>query len=251
MSHYLEKNTTGSNLDIMLENVKPLWKQIWLDIFKTDNGKETLAFLDKKFSKHKNVDYMLPRKEDIFNTFKYFDLKDTKLVLLGQDPYINVEFIEDKFIPQAMGLSFSVPNGVRIPPSLKNIYKEIKNSYNEFKIPEHGNLTRWVKEEKILLLNSSLTVKKGYSNSHQKKWKNLTDKIIEHISDQCDKVVFLLLGNNAKKKKKLIDCNKHIVITGVHPSPLSASRGFFNSDIFKKINNSLLEENLVEINWNI
>jgi uracil-DNA glycosylase len=234
-----------NNLNIMLKNIKPEWKKMWLQIFNSEEGKTTLEFLNKENN------FILPKKENIFNTFKFFDINSTKLVLLGQDPYINGEYIDNKFIPQAMGLSFSVPHNFKIPPSLRNIYKEIKNSYEDFEIPDHGNLSRWVQEEKILLLNSSLTVKKGYSNSHQKKWTNLTNLVIKHISNNCNNVVFLLLGNNAKKKKKLIDSNKHFIIAGVHPSPLSANRGFFGSNIFKKINLLLKENNIDEIDWTI
>lgn len=249
MNLSIENNS--NKLNNMLEDIKPLWKKMWIDILNTEKGKSTLEFINQKLEKHINDDYILPRKEDIFNTFKFFDLNDTKLVLLGQDPYINGEFIDGVFVPQAMGLSFSVPNGIKIPPSLRNIYKELKNSYNEFEIPNHGDLTRWVEEENILLLNSALTVKKGHSNSHQKKWTDLTDMVIEHISKNCNNVVFLLLGNNAKSKIKLIDNEKHFIVTGVHPSPLSASRGFFNSNIFKEINILLENRGIGEINWKI
>ncbi len=245
----LEEN--NNFLEKLLLNVKPSWREIWIKILSTDNGKNLLKFLSDKLKKHKDSDYILPRPVNIFETFKYFEISQTKLVLLGQDPYINIEFIDDKYIPQAMGLSFSVPLGVKIPPSLKNIYKELKNCYPDFEIPNHGNLSRWVIEEKVLLLNSSLTVKKGVSNSHQKKWERLTDEIIINISQYNDHVVFLLLGNNAKSKQKLIDSNKHSIICGVHPSPLSANRGFFNSNIFKLVNDKFIENNQEVINWNI
>ena len=184
-------------------------------------------------------------------TFKYFDLDETKLVFLGQDPYINSFNINGNDIPQAMGLAFSVPNGIKPPPSLKNIYKKIKAEYESFDIPEHGNLTRWVKDEKILLLNTALTVNKGESNSHQKIWNDIINEVLEYISDNSKNVIFLLLGNNAKNKIKYIEEDKHIVVTGIHPSPLSASRGFFDKDIFKKINEELLILGKSEIYWSI
>lgn len=234
----------------ILKDVKPEWKQMWKKLLKSDKGIKIINFLIKKES-HINNFIILPKFNDIFNTFKFFDLHQTKMVLLGQDPYIRVECIDGKFIPQAMGLSFSVPNGIKIPPSLRNIFKELKNNFNNFEIPNHGNLTRWVSEENILLLNSALTVEKGKSNSHQKLWNNITDNVIKFISDNTKNVVFLLLGNNAKSKIKLINSSKHIIVSGVHPSPLSANRGFFNSNIFNKINEKLLEKKISKINWKI
>ena len=240
-----------SLLNYLMQNVKPNWLKMWDEIFKLEEGKETLNFLKSKLEKHGNTFYFLPKIDSILNAFKSFDLNETKLVLLGQDPYINTEVISGEEIAQAMGLSFSVPDNIKVPPSLKNIFKEIKNCYPNFNIPNHGNLTRWVKEEKILLLNSALTVKKGISNSHQKKWEKLTDKVIKHISDKSIGVIFLLLGNNAKNKEKLIDGEKHYIIKGVHPSPLSANRGFFGSNIFSNINSILIENNKKEINWEL
>ena len=241
--------------DIFLENilkdVKNNWKEIWIKILSTEKGLQVIKFIKDKLQKHNNEDYILPKHKHIFEAFKYFDLNETKLVLLGQDPYINLQNINGEDVPQAMGLSFSVPNGVKIPPSLKNIYKEIKNSYPDFEIPNHGNLKRWVVEEKILLLNSSLTVKKGISNSHQKKWEALTDDVIKYISDNTNNVVFLLLGNNAKNKQKFINASKHIIISGIHPSPLSAHRGFFNSNIFKLVNEKLISKGVSQIKWDI
>lgn len=238
-------------LEKILFNVKPSWKEIWIKILSTEKGKSLINFLSDKLIKHHTIDYILPHTENILEAFKFFEINETKLVLLGQDPYINLENIQGKEVPQAMGLSFSVPTGVKIPPSLKNIYKELKNCYSEFEIPTHGNLSRWVLEEKILLLNSSLTVKKGVSNSHQKKWEQLTDEIIKIISEQNNHVVFLLLGNNAKSKQKLINSDKHSIVTGVHPSPLSANRGFFNSKVFKLVNEKFIENNQDVVNWNI
>jgi len=226
--------------EIILNDVKPEWKKMWRSILDDSN---IIKFLENTESK------IFPNKENILEAFKYFDLQDTKLVFLGQDPYINSIIENDIEIPQATGLAFSVPEKFKLPPSLRNIFKEIKNEYDNFKIPESGNLDRWVQEENILLLNTALTVKKGLSNSHQKKWRELTDKVIQYISDNCENVIFLLLGNNAKSKEKFIDIKKHKVIYGVHPSPLSANRGFFGSNLFKKINEELVKSNKNEIKW--
>ena len=188
--------------------------------------------------------------EDIFRALFYNSPQNIKLVLLGQDPYINSTIINDKKISQACGLSFSVPeNYKKIPPSLKNIFKEIKNSYPEYIIPENGSLIRWAKEEKILLLNSALTVIEDKSNSHALLWSNFTNKLIIFISDKNDKTIFLLMGNFAINKTILINTYKHKIFTCAHPSPLSAYKGFFGSNIFRKINDYLIENNNEIINW--
>jgi len=233
--------------EIILNNVKPGWTMMWDEIL-TDGI--LIDFLEKKYKKYETTqDKIFPNKENILETFKYFDIKDTKLVFLGQDPYINSKIENDIEIPQATGLAFSVPEDFRQPPSLKNIFKELSNEYENFKIPESGRLDRWVKEENILLLNTALTVKKGLSNSHQKKWGKITDKVIQYISDNCDNVIFLLLGNKEQSKIIFIDTKKHKIISGVHPSPLSANRGFFGSNIFKKVNDELIKSNKNEIIW--
>lgn len=203
-------------------------KKSWLPIL-NQNLENILEFLD-------NCNYQyVPKKELIFDAFKFFEVQETKYVLLGQDPYINTQIINNKEISQAMGLSFSVPKEFKIPPSLKNIYKEIKNSYPDFIIPDNGDLT-FLAKNNWLLLNSALTTKKGKSNFHKKLWSKYTDNIIKFISDNSKDVTFILLGNFAKKKAKLIDGKKHKIILGVHPSPLSAYKGFFNSGIFDNIN---------------
>ena len=174
----------------IFKDVRKSWKKI-LEIYINDDI----------FNLYKNKS-TFPKKNNLFEAFKYFELEETKLVFLGQDPYINYKIINNEIIPQATGLSFSVPNNFLIPPSLKNIFIEIKNSYPNFKIPKNGNLERWALEEKILLLNTSLTVEKNKSNSHKKYWTKITDNIIREISDKHTNTIFLLLGNNAKLKKK-------------------------------------------------
>lgn len=183
-----------------------------------------------------NVIY--PNKDQVFRVFK-MDVSEIKILLLGQDPYHNPK--------QANGLSFSVNDNIKIPPSLKNIYKEIQNEFPERNyIFTSGNLERWFKEEKIFLLNASLTVIKNKPSSQMSIWKKFTNDVIEYISHNNDKCIFVLLGNFAKSKDNYIS-NKNNIIYGVHPSPLSANKGFFDSNIFK-----LIEEKLdSQINWNI
>lgn len=185
-----------------------------------------------------NSDEIYPNKNQVFRVFK-MNLYKIKIVLLGQDPYHNPG--------QANGLSFSVNNGVKIPPSLKNIYKEIQKEFPERNyIFDNGNLERWFNEENIFLLNASLTVAKNKPASHIEKWKEFSNEVIKYISENNDKCIFILLGNFAKSKQCYIK-NKNNIITTVHPSPLSANKGFFDSNIFK-----LCEEKLgISVNWNI
>ena len=184
---------------------------------------------------------LFPKNEDIFNVFKYCDFKDTKVVLLGQDPYHGEG--------QATGLCFSVPSGFKKPPSLCNIFKEIHDDTGSDSICSDGDLTPWAKQG-ILLLNTALTVRKGKPNSHKKFWSPYTDKIIKHISDNSDDgIIFILWGNNAISKWKFIDEKRHHIFSGVHPSPLSAYRGFFGSKVFTKVNAKLTEMGKMPILW--
>jgi len=218
----------------------------WLPFF-DENKKD----LDEIFSKiNYDSEIIFPKRKYIFRALFYNSPQDIKLVLLGQDPYINSEIIDKKKIPQACGLSFSVPKThKKIPPSLQNIFKEIKNCYPGYIIPKDGSLIRWVKEENILLLNSALTVIEGKSNSHSLLWSDFTNKLIKFVSDKNEKTIFLLMGSFAINKSSLIDITKHKIFTCKHPSPLSAYKGFFGSNIFKKINDYLIENNIEIINW--
>jgi uracil-DNA glycosylase len=164
-------------------------------------------------------------------------------VILGQDPYHGEG--------EAMGLAFSVPKNIKIPPSLKNIFKELQSNFDREIKTNHGDLTSWAKQE-ILLLNSSLTVKKDNPNSHSNiGWQELTDKVISYLSQTGDEKVFVLWGNFAQSKKNLIDENRHKIISSVHPSPLSANKGFFGTKPFSHINKFLKEKNQKEIDWNL
>jgi len=190
-------------------------------------------------------DKVYPPKDKLFRALFYFSPEEIKLVILGQDPYIS----SYDGIPQACGLSFSVPECHKlIPPSLKNIFKEIKNCYSDYEIPSNGCLERWASNEKILLLNASLTVNDGKSNSHAVIWSKFTDNLIRFISENNEGTIFLLMGNFAINKEKLIS-DKHKIFKTVHPSPLSAFRGFFGCKIFLKINEYLIENELEPIKW--
>lgn len=183
-----------------------------------------------------------PEPEDCFTTLDKTSFENVKVVVLGQDPYHGVG--------QAHGLSFSVKPGVKVPPSLVNIYKELEN---DLSIPpvNHGFLNQWA-EQGVLLLNSVLTVEAGKAGSHQKKgWETFTDKIIEVINQEHDGVVFLLWGAYAQKKGRYIDRQKHCVLESVHPSPLSAYRGFLGCGHFSKTNDYLLSRGKVPINWSL
>ena len=183
-----------------------------------------------------------PPKELIFSAFEQFDFQETKVVIIGQDPYHGSG--------EANGLCFSVNDGVAIPPSLKNIYTEINNEYDRILFPTSGNLQHWAKQG-VLLLNAGLTVRKDEANSHKHiKWNVFTDAVINVINEQSENIVFLLWGGFAQKKGKLINRTKHLVLESGHPSPLSANRAFwFGNDHFKLTNEYLLKNKKVEIDW--
>ncbi len=200
----------------------------------------------KKFYSEIEKEYqtktIFPPKDYIFNALKLTSFKDTKVVIVGQDPYHGEG--------EAHGLSFSVQDGIKLPPSLQNIYKEL---YDDLKIKPYpkGDLTKWAKEG-VLLLNAVLTVEKDKAASHRGKgWELLTDYIIKVLNTKEDPVVFILWGNFAKEKSKLITNPKHLIIKSAHPSPLSAYNGFFGSKPFSKTNNYLKDHNLKEIDWDL
>jgi uracil-DNA glycosylase len=187
---------------------------------------------------YKPPDIVYPPKECIFKVFE-MDVQEIRVLFLGQDPYHNEK--------QAHGLSFSVPQGIRIPPSLKNIYKELQLEFPERKYEfSSGNLDRWFYEEKIFLLNAALSVIKNKPSSQMGVWEDFTNDVIRFISVNNKKCVFLLLGNFAKSKEKFID-NKERIIACVHPSPFSANNGFFHSDVFKTVETKLG----TQVNWSL
>ena len=183
-----------------------------------------------------------PEKEEIFSALSATSYENVRVVIFGQDPYHGEN--------QAHGMAFSVKKGVDIPPSLKNIYKELNQEMGLY-IPNHGNLEKWAKQG-VLLLNSALTVRDGEANSHKGKgWEKVTDKITEILNNRRESVIFILWGNDAKKKEELITAPQHIILPAAHPSPLSASRGFFGCGHFKKVNNILTAMNQEPIDWQI
>ena len=179
----------------------------------------------------------------IFNAFNLTDFNQVKVVILGQDPYHGAG--------EALGLSFSVPPGIKIPPSLKNIYKEIESDLG-IKMPKHnGNLSAWATQG-VLLLNAALTVRADQPNSHAGiGWQILTDKVIEILSEKKEHLVFILWGNFAKEKAKLIDQSKHLVLTSPHPSPFSANKGFLGCKHFSKTNEYLMKNGIDPIDWQV
>ena len=189
-------------------------------------------------------DKVFPPKELVFNAFNLTSLSNVKVVLLGQYPFHAAPPI------QAHGLSFSVPKGVKVPPSLVNIYKELINDPEiQFEGPGHGELSSWSREG-VLLLNTSLSVEKSCRGSQMRYWEDFTDNVIKYISTEKDHVVFLLFGNFAKSKSGLIDSKKHHIITATHPSPLGANKGgWFGSRVFSRANRYLREHSIKEINW--
>ena len=234
-----------TNLSGIIEATVPTdWKPVLLQIIdeKPPKGKRDIQeFLTEMWNIYGDDVAIYPPVHQIFSAFTRFNIQETKVLLLGQDPYIREN--------QAMGLSFSVPpDQSKIPPSLINIYKEIESDLGISNKGRNGDLTMWAKQG-VLLLNSALTVLEGKSNSHQKEWFPYTDKIIKYVSDYCDGVVFILWGNFAKSKKKLIDLEKHDVVEGVHPSPLSANNGFFGCKHFSKCNQLLIDKGKNPIQW--
>ncbi|MGL5820362.1 MAG: uracil-DNA glycosylase [Sarcina sp.] len=214
----------------------------WKPLLQNEFEKEYYLNLREFLKEEYRIKTIYPHMNDIFNALHYTSFKEVKVLLLGQDPYHGAG--------QAHGLSFSVKKGVRIPPSLRNIYKELNSDLGCY-IPNHGFLESWAKQG-VLMLNTALTVREGQPNSHKGKgWEILTDKIIELLNEREDPVVFILWGANAISKERLITNERHFIIKSVHPSPLSASRGFFGSKPFSKTNEFLKSINKEPINWQI
>ena len=209
---------------------------------KNEFEKDYFKKLSKFIEIERQSQMVFPPLEFTFAALNITSHEKVKVVILGQDPYHNHN--------QANGLSFSVNNGVNIPPSLKNIFKELQSDMG-FKLPKSGNLELWAKQG-VLLLNTTLTVRAHQPGSHQKKgWETFTDKIISLISQKHEHIVFILWGNFAHQKVKLIDEKKHFIIKSVHPSPFSARNGFFGSKPFSKCNEYLTSVNKENINWNL
>ncbi len=220
-------------MDVKIEES---WKQVLAEEFEESYFTELTDFVRNEYKAHK----IYPSARLIFNAFDQCPFSLLKVVILGQDPYHGPG--------QAHGLCFSVNDGIVFPPSLRNIFKELKNDLGK-EVPASGNLIEWAKQG-VLLLNATLTVRANQAGSHQNKgWEQFTDAVIEKISKEKENVVFILWGNYAISKSKLIDSGKHLILTSVHPSPLSASRGFFGTKPFSKTNEYLTEKGETPIQW--
>ncbi|WP_026934344.1 uracil-DNA glycosylase [Christiangramia echinicola] len=213
------------------------WKKELNQEFEEDYFKNLINFVKEEYTEHK----CFPPGNEIFSAFDHSTFEDTKVVILGQDPYHGNG--------QANGLCFSVRDEVKLPPSLINIFKEIESDLKK-PIPATGNLERWA-DQGVLLLNATLTVRAHQAGSHQKKgWEEFTDNVLKLISDKKENVVFMLWGGYAKKKLRLIDDSKHLILTTGHPSPLSANRGYwFGNKHFSKTNEYLKEKGAQPIDW--
>jgi uracil-DNA glycosylase len=213
------------------------WRKFLKHELEEDYMKQLKTFLTNEYKKNKTI---FPAEKNYFAALNLVPVDSVKVVILGQDPYHGEG--------QAHGLSFSVQQGVRFPPSLQNIFKELKEDIG-CDMPRSGDLTRWA-EQGVLLLNSVLTVEQDKAASHQKQgWETFTDKIISVVNGNCDHVVFILWGSYAQKKAQFVDRQKHYVIESAHPSPLSSYRGFFGSKPFSKANSWLKEKNIKPIDW--
>lgn len=220
-------------MDVKIETS---WKRILKDEFQKPYFSNLIEFVRTEY-KTKQI---YPSGKNIFAAFDHTPFDCVKVVILGQDPYHGPN--------QAHGLSFSVPDGISHPPSLKNIFKEMENDLRK-SIPKSGNLQRWA-DQGVLLLNATLTVRASEAGSHQNKgWEIFTDAVIQKLSDQKANLIFILWGAYAQKKGRVIDSSKHLVIQSPHPSPLSAYNGFFGSKPFSKTNAYLRSKDKREIDW--
>jgi uracil-DNA glycosylase len=224
----------------MAIDIEASWLKILHDEFEKDYMIKLKQFLkEEKDAGHK----VYPKGSDIFNAFNHTPFDNLKAVILGQDPYHGAN--------QAFGLSFAVQKGITVPPSLKNIYKELQTDIPGFTMPNHGDLTKWA-DQGVLLLNATLTVHAGKPGSHQKKgWEIFTDTVIRKISEEKEGVVFLLWGKFAQAKSELIDDQKHYILKAAHPSPYSADNGFFGCKHFSKTNALLSSQGKEAIDWQI
>lgn len=220
-------------MDVKIEES---WKKQLQSEFEKDYFVNLTNFIRNEYQ----IKQIFPPAKLIFNAFEHTPFDKVKVVILGQDPYHNDG--------QAHGLSFSVNDGIQFPPSLINIFKEINTDLG-IPIPKSGNLTRWA-DQGVLLLNATLTVQAHQAGSHQNKgWENFTDAAIKKLADERENIVFLLWGSYAQKKAAFIDSNKHLILKSVHPSPLSAHRGFFGNKQFSQINDYLISKGLTPIQW--
>jgi len=221
-----------------LFDLPPAWREPLAGEVTNPYFRELAEFVEMERKQHD----VFPKPEDVYNAMQYTAPETVKVLLLGQDPYHD--------IGQAHGLCFSVQQGCKPPPSLVNIFKELKSDL-DISVPKSGCLTAWAKQG-VVLLNSVLTVRAHEPNSHRGRgWERFTDAIIQHVSALPERVVFVLWGGFAQKKEPLIDVTRHVIIKSAHPSPLSARNGFFGSRPFSRINAALREAGRGEIDWRI
>lgn len=214
----------------------------WNELFENEFSKEYFLNILKVLDEDRNKYNVFPSKNDIFRTFELTSFDNVKCVILGQDPYHNSN--------QANGLAFSVNKGIKLPPSLQNIFKELSNDLG-INIPISGDLSKWASEG-VLLLNTVLTVRENEPNSHANiGWEIFTDKVIKSLNELNKPICFILWGNNAKNKIKLLTNPKHLILVGSHPSPLSSYRGFFGGKYFSKTNEFLISNKQLPIDWNL
>lgn len=226
----------------MVEQINPTieqsWKAVLMEEFRKPYFIKLKTFLVEERKKHE----IFPSGSNIFAAFNYTPFDQVKVVIIGQDPYHGAG--------QAHGLCFSVQTGIKPPPSLVNIFKELKSDLG-LEIPNSGSLEKWAKQG-VLLLNATLTVRANQAGSHQKQgWEEFTDAVIRKISEEKQGVVFILWGNFAKEKQKLIDASKHHILFAAHPSPFSAYNGFFGCRHFSKTNELLLNQGVTPIDWSL
>ena len=221
----------------------------WKNILAAEQNKSYFKILTSEIAQQRvNGETIYPAEHEVLSAFEYVDLPNIKVVILGQDPYHGAG---NEGQSQAHGLAFSVKHGIKTPPSLVNIYNELVTDIDGFSTPQHGNLISWAKQG-VLLLNTVLTVKESQAHSHAKLgWEVFTDKIISEISTHNNGCVFMLWGAHAQKKGKNIDTDKHYILAGPHPSPLSAYRGFFGCQHFSKANNWLKAHDKKIIDWQV
>lgn len=226
-----------------MSKINPKLSDSWMKVLSEEFDKPSFLSL-KKFleTEIKSGQIIYPAGSKIFAALNSTSFESVNVIIIGQDPYHNPG--------QAEGLSFSVPIGQKIPPSLQNIFKELKNDL-QLPIPSHGNLQKWA-DQGVLLLNATLTVRENQPGSHQKKgWENFTDAIIRELSFRKSGLIFVLWGKFAEAKENLIDTTKHFILKAAHPSPFSVDRGFYGCKHFSKINELLAEQNKNLIDWNI
>ena len=228
--------SAGEISDSCLEGMPDCWRLLCREEFAKPYFVKLMEFV----SQERLAGQVFPPAEDVFSAFRFTPLDEVKVLIVGQDPYHDDG--------QAHGLCFSVRRGVKTPPSLVNMFKEMQDDLG-LDPPGHGNLEAWARQG-VLLLNTVLTVRAHEANSHRKKgWEQFTDAVISRVSDHCEHVVFVLWGKPAEKKLALIDTSKHSVVQSAHPSPLSARRGFFGSKPYSRVNAFLEERDQAPVDW--